>query len=413
MHVRSVENRTFFGLVALVTLGFAWMIRGFLMPVFWAVVLAVLFWPVFGELRSRMGERGSAAALATVLLVIVAVVVPVGLVAAAVTSEAVDLYGRVARGEIRLAASVEAVRGWQPEVERLATRFNVDLDRVALSLSEGALAVGQSLVARLLSLGQSALQMLLMVAVSLYVLFFFLRDGERLHAALVRALPLGDPRERRLFRRFADLTRATVKGTFVVAIVQGALGGAAFAALGLSAPVLWGVMMALLSLIPALGAALVWGPAAIYLFVTGAWVKGLILVAFGAGVVGLADNVLRPMLVGRSVGMPDYLILISTLGGLTAFGVSGLVIGPVVAGLFLSVWNILTEDFGHADASTPAEMDALIEAAETDAVPVVAATGDTITGLPEDGPSRAQPPPETRAPAPLHGEAPDEPVEPV
>jgi len=123
----------------------------------------------------------------------------------------------------------------------------------------------------------------------------------------------------------------------------------AAAIVGLGSPVLWGVMMGVLSLIPAVGGALVWVPAAIYLVATGAWVKALILTAIALGIMGTVDNALRPILVGRDAGMPDYMILLSTLGGLGTFGVSGLVIGPVVAGLFLTVWEIFTEEFGPAD----------------------------------------------------------------
>jgi predicted PurR-regulated permease PerM len=138
-----------------------------------------------------------------------------------------------------------------------------------------------------------------------------------------------------------------VKGSFLVAVAQGLVGGVVFLLLGLGSPVLWGVMMAVLSLIPAVGSVLVWGPAAIYLLLTGAVGKGVILIALGVGIIGMVDNALRPILVGRDAGMPDYLILISTLGGLAAFGISGLVVGPVVAGLFLTVWDIFAEEFGE------------------------------------------------------------------
>jgi predicted PurR-regulated permease PerM len=167
------------------------------------------------------------------------------------------------------------------------------------------------------------------------------------------ALPLGHEREHRLFEKFADVSRATVKGTLVVGVVQGTLGGLFFWILGLNAAVFWGVIMTLLSLLPAVGSALIWGPAAIILLATGQIVKGIILLAAGSLIIGLVDNLLRPMLVGRDTQIPDYLILLATLGGLTVFGLSGFVIGPIIAALFLAVWDMFAQEYGHEDVSHP------------------------------------------------------------
>jgi predicted PurR-regulated permease PerM len=144
-----------------------------------------------------------------------------------------------------------------------------------------------------------------------------------------------------LFNRFTTVIRATVKGNVVVAIVQGLLGGLAFWFLGVHAPVLWGVVMAFLSLLPAVGSALVWVPVAIYFLITGALWHGISLIAFGVLVIGLVDNVLRQILVGKDTKMPDYVVLIATLGGMAIFGINGFVIGPVIAAMFMAVWDIL------------------------------------------------------------------------
>jgi predicted PurR-regulated permease PerM len=178
----------------------------------------------------------------------------------------------------------------------------------------------------------------------LYLLFFFMRDGEHLLEVIVRALPLGDDRERELFRKFAQVSRATVKGTLVIGFIQGALGGMMFAILGIQGAVFWGVVMSVLSLLPVVGTGLVWGPAALILIANGAWQKGAVLIVFGVLVIGLVDNLLRPILIGRDTKMPDYLVLLSTLGGLTVFGVSGFVIGPVIAALFLTVWTMFQQE---------------------------------------------------------------------
>jgi len=140
------------------------------------------------------------------------------------------------------------------------------------------------------------------------------------------------------------VARATVKGTLVIGLVQGFLGGVIFAILGIQGAVFWGVVMAILSLLPAIGAGLVWGPAAIFLLVAGQWIKGLILVAFGVLVISMVDNLLRPVLVGRDTKMPDYLVLLSTLGGLSLVGISGFILGPVIAALFIALWQMYEQD---------------------------------------------------------------------
>jgi len=191
----------------------------------------------------------------------------------------------------------------------------------------------------------------------LYLLFFVLREGDSLLDQMVRALPLGDERERALFAKFAEVARATIKGTLIVGIVQGTLGGILFWALGIEAAVFWGVVMVLLSVLPAVGAGLVWLPAAIVLAVSGAWIKAAIMVGVGALVIGMVDNLLRPMLVGRDTKMPDYVILLSTLGGLTTFGISGFVIGPVIAALFIVVWDMFAREHAGALLANSADRD--------------------------------------------------------
>ena len=353
MQLRSFENRAFIALVLLVTLAFVWTLSGFLLPVFWATVLAILFTPLFRWFRRRMGGHESLAALATLLTVFFAVIAPIVALGVAVTQEALGVYDRVATGDIDVTEQIASVEALLPRLTQRAEELGVDLDQVRENAAASAVAVGQNVAGRLLDVGQQTLQFVLLLAVTLYVLFFFLRDGERLSAGLVRALPLGDPREERLLTKFTAVTRATVKGTFVISAIQGTIGGVAFALLGLGSPVLWGVVMTVFSLIPAVGATIIWGPAALYLFLSGEVVSGLILVGVGAGVMGTVDNALRPILVGRDAGMPDYVILLSTLGGLGTFGVSGLVIGPVVAGLFLTVWELFTEEFAPADTASP------------------------------------------------------------
>jgi predicted PurR-regulated permease PerM len=201
----------------------------------------------------------------------------------------------------------------------------------------------QALTSRAFIIGQNTLEFVVNLFVMLYLLFFLLRDGKTLAAQAARALPLKPQHTRRLLDQFATVVRATVKGNVVMALVQGTLGGMAFWVLGISGPLLWGALMALLSLLPAVGAALVWGPVALYLLATGSIWSAVGLTAWGVLVIGLVDNVLRPILVGKETQLPDYLVLIATLGGLSAFGLNGFVIGPVIAALFIAAWDIFMQ----------------------------------------------------------------------
>ncbi len=383
MHLRSLENRSFLALLVLVTLAFTWTLGDFLLPVFWAVVLSVLFTPLFGWFERHLRGHSTVAALLTLLTVLVAVVAPLVLLGVLVTQEAVGVYQRVASGAIDLTEPVAAVERLLPQLAERAQELGVDFDQIRENVASSALAVSQEVASQLLGFGQQAVTFTLLLAVTLYVLFFFVRDGQALRALMIRALPLGDPREERLFTKFAAVTRATVKGTFVISAIQGAIGGVAFWLLGIESPVLWGVLMGIFSLIPAVGGAIVWLPAALILLVSGDWVRALILVGVGAGVMGTVDNALRPVLVGRDAGMPDYMILLSTLGGLATFGFSGLVMGPIVAGLFLTVWEIFTEEFSPLDDA--------IDVPGLDP-PVAAAVEDDPADLePEVTPSEASP----------------------
>ncbi|QYU66643.1 AI-2E family transporter [Leptolyngbya sp. 15MV] len=193
-------------------------------------------------------------------------------------------------------------------------------------------------------LAGSALGFVLAFGVGLYATYFLLRDGARIGPAVLDHLPMERAVAERLGERFLIIVRATIKGSVVVGLVQGALGAITFWIAGVPSALLFGVLMAIASLLPAVGPALVWIPVAIYLLATGAIWQGVVVIASGVAVIGLADNLLRPILVGRDTGIPDWVILVTTLGGIAAMGLSGIVVGPLVAGLFIAGWAILREE---------------------------------------------------------------------
>jgi predicted PurR-regulated permease PerM len=351
----NYERAFFVALLLAVSLAFFWLIRGFLQPIFWAVALGIVVYPLHARLERRLHDRKGLAAIISVVIVVIVVILPLIGLGAAVANEGSALYERLQTGGLGIGDIFSRVEQRLPQVTALIERVGVDPERLQQQAQSAAVAVSSAIAERALSIGSGTLRGTIFFFLMLYLLFFFLRDGPRILEALIRALPLGDQRERHLFERFAEVSRATIKGTLVVGIVQGTIGGTAFAALGIGAPVLWGTVMALLSILPAVGTALVWLPAAIYLILTGQIIGGIVLILIGVFVIGLVDNLLRPVLVGRDTQLPDYVILLSTLGGLAGFGLAGIVIGPTIAAFFLSVWQMAQEEFTAAPETQAAD----------------------------------------------------------
>jgi len=341
-NLSGLEDKTFLLLVIAVSLAFAWILWPFFGAVLWGTILAILFAPFHRHLLSFMGQRRTVAALATVMIVLLIVILPVTLVGALLLQEAVSVYEKFQSGELNIGRYFQQVLGALPAwVSDLLDRFGLtNLVSMQERLSTGLMEGSQFVAAKALNIGQNTFDFIVNLCIVLYLLFFLVRDGDDLVRRIRTAIPLYPDQQRELFNRFTTVIRATVKGNVVVAVAQGALGGLIFWFLGVHAPVLWAVVMAFLSLLPAVGSALVWLPVAIYFLVTGATWQGIVLIAFGVLVIGLVDNVLRPMLVGKDTKMPDYVVLISTLGGIAIFGLNGFVIGPVIAAMFMAVWDI-------------------------------------------------------------------------
>lgn len=266
--------------------------------------------------------------------------------------EASTIYDKVETGQINFGIYLQQVIAALPAwVGNLLDRLHLtSVGELQQKLSSVAVQASQFLATRALGFGQDTLAFVVSFGIMLYLLFFLLRDGRSLAARIGHATPLEETHKRQLIRKFTTVIRATVKGNIVVAASQGALGGLIFWALGIQGPVVWGVSMAFLSLLPAVGAGLIWVPVAIYFFATGSVWQGTVLTAFGIGVIGLVDNVLRPILVGKDTKMPDYIVLISTLGGMALFGLTGFVIGPVIAALFIACWDLFAPP--QADAAS-------------------------------------------------------------
>jgi predicted PurR-regulated permease PerM len=338
----SIQRTSFYILLAVVTIAFFWLLLPYYSAVLWAVILAIIFFPVHRRVEHALKGRSGIASLLTVLLCIFLVILPSMIILGSLIRESSNLYQRINNNEIDFSAYATRIEEALPAFANDWLR-SIRLDGftdLRESVSAAFMQAGQSIAGTVLSLGQNTLQFFIGFGIMLYLMYFLFRDGAGLARTIQQAIPLSDDYTRQFVDKFAAVVRATVKGNVIIAIIQGTIGGIAFLSLGIEAPLLWGVVMTFLSMLPAVGAALVWGPAAIWLFLTGAWLKGLTMVLIGVLVIGLIDNLLRPLLVGKSTRLPDYIVLVSTVGGISLFGINGFVIGPLIAALFMSAWSL-------------------------------------------------------------------------
>jgi predicted PurR-regulated permease PerM len=342
----ALETRAFVLLLVVVTLAFGVILLPFWSAVFWGVIIAILFAPLQRRLVRRMGQRRTWAAVTTLAIILLIVTPPLILIVGTLVQESSAVYARIQSGELNFG------RYFQEIVDALPPWFTNVLDRFGLGnlvdiqqrLTAVVAQASQLIATQALGIGQNTLEFVVGFFIALYPAFFLLRDGPALTLRIKAAIPLDEPHKLSLARKFATVIRATVKGNIVIAVTQGALGGLAFWVLDVRGALLWGVLMAFLSLLPAVGAGLIWGPVAVYLLVTGSVAQGVGLIAFGVLAIGMVDNVLRPILVGKDTRMPDYIVLISTLGGLAVFGINGFIIGPVIAAMFIAVWDIYVNE---------------------------------------------------------------------
>ncbi len=338
----AFENRALLPLLVLVTLALGWILVPFYGAIMWGTIIAILFMPVHRRMLMRLKGRRTAAALLTLTVILVVLILPFALLTAALAQEIAHFFQQVESGEVKPTSYFRGVFNALPDwftfvLDRFGlVNFSALQRRISAALSQGS----QFLGTQALGLGQLTLEFVTRVFIALYLAFFLLRDGESLARTLRNAVPLAPEHKRELIDKFTTVIRATVKGNLLVAIIQGALGGLAFWVLGVGGALLWAVLMAFLSLLPAIGAGLVWLPVALYFFANGAIWQGVALCAWGVLVIGLVDNLLRPILVGKDTRMPDYVVLITTLGGMVVFGINGFVIGPVIAAMFMAVWYI-------------------------------------------------------------------------
>jgi len=349
----GTERGSFLLFLALVTAAMLLVVCPFVAPLVWATLAAIMFQPLYQWMLAKRKGRENQAAVLALLVITIAVIIPSVIIGSMVVQEAIAMFAALRAGDIDVAGELDTViaalpdgvgsrlveSGWGDMATLQARAQEVAEDSIGL-IARHAVSIGGGLAGWLLAFG-----------LGLYVTFFLLRDGKQITPRLIHAFPIERSIAERMAERFLTIVRATIKGSVVVGLVQGALGAITFWIAGIPSAILFGVIMALFSLLPAIGPAIVWAPAAIYLLAVGEYWQGIFVIVSGVAIIGMADNILRPILVGRDTGIPDWLILVTTLGGIATLGLSGIVLGPLVAGLFIAAWNVFAEQDEAAETA--------------------------------------------------------------
>ncbi len=319
----------------------------FLKPLLLGAMLAGLCRPLYNWVLRLVRGRATLAATLTLLILFILVAGPISAFVGVVVTQALNVSDQAIPWVQQHfgSASTFNTHDWLVQRFPALAPYVPEQEQLVEGLGRTAKAAGAFLVLSATQLTTGTAGFLLDLFVMLYAMFFFFRDGPRIIEKIFYYMPLTHEDEELLLERLTSVTRATIKGTLVIGIIQGALAGLAFWVAGIDGAAFWGTIMAILSVVPGIGAALIWVPAVIYLFITGQMLTAVLLLAWCAAVVGTIDNILRPMLVGKDAKMPDLLILVGTLGGLFLFGPIGFIVGPIVCGLFLTVWEIYGATF--------------------------------------------------------------------
>lgn len=337
MDFKKLQSLFFTGLIFLFGITTLYIFRPFLYPIFWAAILAITFYPMYLKIEKYLKYRSLSSGI-SVLIILCIVLLPMLVVATLLVSQSAHMYSQVTQ------------TGLFDDIGNVKTKINqipfvgIYFNELQSSGPEFARKVAQSassfLFENFKSLTQYSLRFFVLFFLMLYSLYYFFRDGKRMLTRLMHLSPLGDDYEEMLYERFTSTARATLKGTVIIGIVQGSIGGLLFLATGVDGAIIWGVLMAIFSIVPGIGASLIWFPAALIMLALGQIWEGITILVVGMFVISLIDNIIRPPLVGRDTQMHPLLILFSTLGGISTFGISGFVIGPVVISLFLAVMSI-------------------------------------------------------------------------
>jgi predicted PurR-regulated permease PerM len=338
MDFDKIRNYIFLGALGFVSILFFSLFRAFAYPIFWAAVIAAIAYPLYQKLNAFF-KHPNLASLVTLSIVTIIILIPLTTIGTLLIKESINLYGVVNNPESPISTTIQkSIDFFKNSSFSQTLKINQPFlnEKISEFAKNGLSAVFTSLT----DLTQNSVTFVIMFILMLYTLFYFLRDGENILKKLMHIFPLGDKYEMLLYKKFTSTASATIKGTLLIGGIQGGLGAIAFTVAGIQGALIWGIIMAFFSIIPGVGSSIVWLPTAIILLLTGQIWQGIMIIIVGVLIISTIDNLIRPILVGKDIQMHPALILFSTLGGIAVFGISGFVIGPIIASLFLAFWEI-------------------------------------------------------------------------
>ncbi|HBB18548.1 MAG: hypothetical protein A3J94_12945 [Syntrophus sp. RIFOXYC2_FULL_54_9] len=335
------SNILFFIVLGVVTLLFLYLIKPFFFPIFWALVIAGIFQPLYRWINRRL-HRPNLSMTIIFLFIALILLLPLGTAGKLVFTESVQIYETLKPGTRNIDQNFQRIISVIAD-NPLADSLHIDKGFLSEKAAEIVRSIANYIFVNLKELTQNTLGLLVMMAIMFYTLFFFIRDGDKFFQSAIRNFPLGMGRERLLYERFVLTVRATLRVTLIIGGIQGVLGGILFLITDIEGALIWGLLMILMAVVPVVGCSIIWAPAGILMLINGYIWEGVLILGVGVFVISMIDNVLRPILIGKDVAMHPLLIFLSTLGGIGLFGFSGFVIGPIITSLLLAVWDMYGE----------------------------------------------------------------------
>ena len=348
MDPKKVQSILFISLLGLVTLAFLYLLKPFFTPLFWAAVIAGIFKPLYDRLLVKLKRPNLSASLMLCLIALI-ILLPAGIIASLLVSESMQIYNSISADtgaiEQKVRDTVSAVTN-HPYMRS----FNVDDQFLIEKFRQAAKDIANYIFVHLTDFTQNTLVFLIQFGVMIYALYFFFRDGDRILRRAIQMCFLESGNGKILYEKFIATARATLRVTMLLGGLQGISGGIIFYITGIDGAMIWGLLMVVMAILPGIGCAIIWAPAGVIMLLSGHLWEGVTILTFGVLVISLGDNLLRPMLIGSDVELHPLLIFLSTLGGLVVLGVSGFVMGPIIASLFLAIWEMYDKSSGNAFA---------------------------------------------------------------
>lgn len=337
MDFSKIRSIIFFALLALVTISCIVLFKPFFYPIFWAAVIASIFYPLYKKFSKYTKMPRFSAALILIIVFFI-IVIPVTAIGSLVVKESIGLYSSIDENSARIGSSIQStLSGFQNNY--YIKYLNINDSEWIQKFSEFTKIVSAFIFNSLTEFTQNSVAFLVMFLLMFYTLYFFLVDGARFLKLIMHLCPLGDRYEKILYDKFTFTALATMKSSLLVGVVQGFLGTLLFYFLGVQGAVIWGILMTALCVLP-IGSGFIWGPAGIVLLMTGQIWQGVVMLLFGIFIISTIDNLLRPWILGKETSMHPLLVLFSTLGGIIFFGITGFIIGPIITALLVSFWEM-------------------------------------------------------------------------